>query len=267
MWDWHNRLEQHICEGSCRAEIESIARHGQLLPVLGRPLRNDPAYDIELIYGARRMFVARHLNRSLLVELRELADHEALIAMDIENRQRADLCPYERGCSYARWLGAGHFRSQEELAAALQLSRAQLSRLLSLARLPSQIINAFERPADICEGWGADLLNALEGPRGRTVLQKAHTITAKRCRPPAREIYRQLVAAPLRGSKLRARGRDEVIKDSRGKPLFRVRLQTNSVAITLPAKGLCEATLSRITQSVEGILCSAARLDPRAPAG
>src|SRR5579862_9529454 len=112
MWALHDRLESDITEESCKAEIGSFQRHGQLVPVLGRRLRNDAHHDVELIYGARRLFVARHLNMRLRVELRSLDDRAAIVAMDIENRQRTDISPYERGLSYARWLSQRHFPSQ-----------------------------------------------------------------------------------------------------------------------------------------------------------
>jgi ParB-like chromosome segregation protein Spo0J len=67
------------------------------VPALGRPLHGDLEFDVEIIYGARRLFVARHLNMPLQVELREMSDREALVAMDIENRLRTDISPYERG--------------------------------------------------------------------------------------------------------------------------------------------------------------------------
>jgi ParB/RepB/Spo0J family partition protein len=124
----------------CRMwEIESFSRHGQLVAALGRPLRKDPDYDVELIFGARRLFVARHLNQPLLVELREMSGREAITAMDIENRHRADISPYERGLSYARWLRAGFFACQEDIARALKVSCSHVSRLLKIARLSSPI--------------------------------------------------------------------------------------------------------------------------------
>src|SRR5690242_15233583 len=91
MWDLHDRLEGELDEAGCRDEIESMRKHGQLVPVLARALRGDPDYDFELIYGARRLWVARHLNRPVEVEVREMTDREAIIAMDVENRQRKDL--------------------------------------------------------------------------------------------------------------------------------------------------------------------------------
>src|SRR5262245_26075307 len=120
MWDLHDRLETQVTEESCKAEIESFSKHGQLIPVLGRPLTRDPTHKVELICGARRLFVARHINAPLLVDLREMSDREAIIAMDIENRQRADISAYERGLSYARWLRSGQFQSQDDLARQLR---------------------------------------------------------------------------------------------------------------------------------------------------
>ena len=118
----HDRLEDYVCEETCRGEIESTARHGQLIPALGRKIHGDPNYDIELIYGARRLFVARHLNKPLLVELRPLSDREAIVAMEIENRHRKDLSSYERGTSYARMLRTKQFKSQDDLARTLKVS-------------------------------------------------------------------------------------------------------------------------------------------------
>ena len=70
------------------------------------------------------------------MEVRELTDQEAIIALDIENRQRKELSPYERGRSYYLWLHHGLFSSQEALARTLNISASQVSRLISLAQLP-----------------------------------------------------------------------------------------------------------------------------------
>jgi ParB family chromosome partitioning protein len=103
VWPGHERFEQSINEESCRAEIDSFLRHGQQSPVLGRPLSDREMYDFEIVCGARRLFVARHLNVPINVQVRELTDQEAVIALDIENRQRKDLSPYERGPPRMHW--------------------------------------------------------------------------------------------------------------------------------------------------------------------
>lgn len=206
MWALHDRIEDQITEEACRAEIESFSSHGQLVPVLGRPLRADPDHDVELIYGARRLFVAKHLNKSLIVELRELSDKEAIIAMDIENRQRSDISAYERGLSYTRLLRGKHLTSQDELARTLNVSRAQVSRLLKLARLPSVIVNAFESVAAIPEAWGLDLVDRWQDPdRQRPIAKRAREIAMKSPRPPAGDVYRELLTAAVQGRKVRSR--------------------------------------------------------------
>lgn len=258
MWAFHDRLDTQITEASCRAEIESFSKHGQLVPVLGRALRGDLNYKVELIYGARRLFVARHINKPLLVELKDVSDREGIIAMDIENRQRTDISPYERGLSYLRWVQAGHFHSQDEVARALKLSASQVSRLLKLARLPSVVVGAFANPAEICEAWGLDLAEALEDPQRRPqMLQKARTIAAAEARPVAREIYRQLLTAAVPGRKPKVRRRDEIIKGSNGERLFRVRYQSNSVALLLAADKVSASSLKRICEAISGVLQTA----------
>jgi ParB family transcriptional regulator, chromosome partitioning protein len=255
MWPLHDRFDQHINEKTCKAEIESFSKHGQFVPVLGRPLRGDPGYDIELIYGARRLFVARHINKPLLVEVRSLSDREAIIAMDIENRQRTDISPYERGVSYAQWLRSGQFSSQDDIARALKISKSQVSRLLSLSRLPSVILNAFSNPMEICENWGLGIMEALDDPlkRQRTI-QRARAIGALNPRPSSKEVYRQLLAVSIQRNQGTRGPRDRVVKDMDGSSLFRVRHRSDSVALVLPSRNLSQASIEDICHAVTAIL-------------
>ena len=255
MWPLHDRIEHYITEETCRAEIESFTKHGQLVSVLGRELKDDPNYDIELIYGARRLFVARHLNKPLAVEVREISDREALIAMDIENRQRVDISSYERGMSYASWLRSAHFQSQDEIARALKISSSKVSRLLKLARLPSVVVDAFRSPAEICEGWGLDLMDALDDPQRRpAVLRKARELRAAEPRRCGRDVYRLLMTAPGLREKLKRRERTEVVKDLHGNPLFRLRQQTSAIAIVVPTSRMSARALEQIRLSIVRIL-------------
>jgi ParB/RepB/Spo0J family partition protein len=255
MWPLHDRLVDHITAEACAAEIDSFSDHGQLVPALGRTLTGDPEFDIELIYGARRLYVARHVNMPLLVELREISDRDAVIAMDIENRQRLDVSPYERGLSYARWLDSGVFGSQDEIAEALKVSTSQVSRLLKLARLPEAITAAFATPVDICEGWGLDLVDAFEDPeRTKGLVKKARALASAPRRPPALEVYRRLIADPGGDEKPKSLSRDEVVKDSNGIPLFRIRHQMHSVALVLPSQAMSADLLKHVCDAVSGVL-------------
>jgi len=255
VWDLHDRLEHLIVEDTCRDEINSFSKHGQLIAALGRPLSGDPHHDIELICGARRLFVARHLNIELLVDLRELTDQDAIIAMDMENRQRQDISPYERGVSFARCLRAGHFESQDHLARAIRISQSQVSRLLALGRLPSVIVNAFASPADIRETWGGDLSGALQDPARRdATIARARALAAIAPRPPAIEVYQQLLAATVRGRKILKRSHDEVVTDTDGTPLFRIRQQDKAISLLLPRDQVSQDTLDAVRDTIRDIL-------------
>ena len=251
MWTLHDRLEEQITEENCRAEIESILRHGQLVPALGRRLKGEPMHEVELIYGARRLFVARHLNLPLKLELREMTDREAIVAMDIENRQRQDISPYERGLSYARWLRAGHFNSQDDIAAALRVSASHVSRLLKIARLPPIVVSAFNEVSELCEAWALEIAAALEDPQKRPqTLKAAREISRLTPRPAAREVCRRLLAAPVTGRKPVAKHTHEVICDEKGKPLFRVRHERRSIALLLPVDRVSAVMLKEVCGSV-----------------
>lgn len=255
LWALHDRVEDYLTEDSCREEIQSFAKHGQLVPVLGRRLSGDPDHDVELIFGARRLFVARHLNLPLRVEIRGMTDREAIVAMDIENRQRKDISPYERGRSYARWLRDGHFKSQEDIAHALHISASQVSRLLKVARMPAVVLNAFKDPEQICEGWGLALSVALEDPerRDRTI-RKARELSQATARLAPGEVYRQLLAASCRGRKPTRRQHDEVVLSCVGRPLFRIRHNHRSLMLLVPVESVPANTLLAIRSAVRSLL-------------
>lgn len=250
MWALHDRVESTISEHSCREEIASFTKHGQLVPVLGRPLKSDPDYDVELIYGARRLFVARHIGQEIAVELREMSDREAIICMDIENRLRSDISAYERGKSYMSWLRGGHFQSQEDIARALKTSASQVSRLIKLARLPSVVVDAFGSPAEICESWGLEIMDALDDPaRRQLTLRNARAIAATVPRPSGDQVHRLLLSTATT-RRVRSVRRDRVVKDATGKPIFRIRQLRSTIALLVPAERVSEKTLAALTRDI-----------------
>jgi ParB family transcriptional regulator, chromosome partitioning protein len=255
LWAFHDRLGDLINEQSCSAEIQSFARYGQLVAALGRPLHGDPNHKVELIYGARRLFVAQHLNLPLKVELREISDRDGIIAMDIENRMRLDISPYERGLSYSKWIKAGQFKSQDEIARALRVSASQISRLLALAKLPTVIVQAFSNPAAIRENWGIEILRVLEDPQQRhAVIQEARNTIRRANKLDDRRVYRALLAASTSDSKVKSRVRDEVVVGENGLPLFRIRYYTKSIAVQLPTKRLSTGSLENIRRALIALL-------------
>lgn len=258
LWSMHDRLEEHITEESCAEEIRSFAEHGQLIPALGRPIHDDPDHDIELVCGARRLFVARHIRMNLLVEVREISDRDAMVAMDLENRQRKDISPYERGLCYVRWLRGGYFDSQEDIARALNISPSLVSRLLKLARLPSVVVGAFGAVEAIRANWGLHLARVMENPAGRdAVIRTARTIGTVATPPAAREVYRCLMAAAAGGTKPKTTNGNKVVKGSNGVTLFRVIQRRHSVALLFPLERTPRQSLDEIEVAAVQILESA----------
>lgn len=263
MWRGHGRLDEHINEETCRAEINSFLSHGQQLPVLGRALRGDKTHDFELIYGARRLFVARHLNLPLRIELRELTDREAIVAIDIENRHRKELSSYERGRAYDFWIRSGLFASQKELARALKISASQVSRLIRLAQLPEVIVDAFDNPLDIRETWGRNLMNLWEDTDKKQALTSTARAIAEESLPrTADSAFKRLVASGSSASSPATAAQpeepDEVIRDHDGAPLFRVRQHRNDTAVLIPTDQISRKVLSQIKLEVAEILQRAA---------
>lgn len=258
----HDRLEEYISEESCAEEIESFTAHGQREPVQGRLVRDDPDYDIEVYCGARRLFVAQLLKVPLIVEIREISDKGAIVAMHISNNLRRRLSPYERGLAYLAWLRSNQFKSQDEMAAILKVAPAKLSRLLKLARLPSVIINAFKTPVDIRESWGLKLTEILEDSvRKDPAIRAARAFAANpSSRPPPEMIYQRLLAsaAPTKAGhhKLVAGCRDKVIEGEDGAPLFRIRYQRDEIALLLPIDRTSTRTLDQIQRAVQSILAT-----------
>lgn len=254
LWESHSRMDEYLTEESCKQEIQSIGGSGQLVPAIGRQLKGDSTFDMEIICGARRLFVARHLNVEITVDVRELSDLEAAVILDIENRQRRDFSPYERGRSFAKWLSMAYFDSQDELSRALKISPSQVSRLLKLAKLPSVVVAAFSDPCDICEMWGLDLFAACNDSQKRLlVVGRARALRDRVDKPSARDVYEQLVAES--GSKrVRLSRKHEIVKNPGGETLFKIKHHDTSVELCIEKRKLSADLLTRIKHTLSELL-------------
>lgn len=255
MWHMHDRVGDDISVESCASLVRSIQRHGQKQPALGRPARHGgEENEFELIYGARRLFAAQHLGVELLVELRDIDDQQALVEMDIENRVREDISPYERGLSYKRWLRNGHFGSQSELARCLGVSEAQVSRLLRYAELPAVIVNAFASPREIREEWAVVLAKHYgDATLRERMVARARALIRSEDRVSAQHVYESLVSGRAANA-IRSRPRDEVVRSSTGRPVMRIGFRAKTVHLIVPREDLTPSALRLITDSITDVL-------------
>jgi len=156
VWDGNPRDVPALTHENCRTLIESIATEGgNRIPVLVRRNGAEAELPYELLVGSRRRFAIDWLNRNGRPELMlqalivELTDEEAFRLADIENRERADISELARARSYRSAVNRFYGGVQSRMAEALGLSNSQLSRLISLALMPDEIVTAFANRDDI----------------------------------------------------------------------------------------------------------------------
>lgn len=252
VWALNSRIEEHVTVTSCQAEIESFSRDGQLIPIIGRSVR-DPEFDIEVICGARRVFIARHLKIPLRVELRDLTDRQAAVAVEAENSLRKKASPYERGLWLAKLLQQTVYRSQDEMARELCITPTQVTRLLKFTELPAFVINAFSSPHDILESWAVELHKAWSDERRKLLTERGRVLEKKVPRPPAVAVYEMLMAA--RGQTVRRRrAMSRVVKSPTGEPLLRMERQRHEVVLRIP-NVLVDANIeAAVAQAVVAVL-------------
>jgi ParB family chromosome partitioning protein len=97
--------------------------------------------------------------------------------MDRENRERADLSPFEQGTMYRRALDEKLYPSNRRLAEALGVSHTWVANVLLVADLPAPVIECFRSPLDIQHRHAKTIATALEADR-KAVLRRAEKLRA-----------------------------------------------------------------------------------------
>ncbi len=150
MWERHNRRYDLLNESVCGDLLESLRSQGeQEFPAIVRRVEGDPACDFEVICGARRHWAVSYLKNvehrdiRYLVEERELTDEQAFRLADVENRSRKDISDYERALDYRHAVETFYGGTAQRMAERLEVPKAWLSRFLDLAKLPTDVVEAF----------------------------------------------------------------------------------------------------------------------------
>lgn len=158
LWKGNIRLQEFLDDKNTIELKEKIQAQGQLIPVMARPIKNDPKFTHEIIYGSRRLYVCSSLGIDIKILEAELDDNDALIFMDAENAGREDLSPYEAAKAYKYWMDNGIFKNQNELAEKLGITRSWLNKVLSLTKIPTEIIFAIGGPKNLSIKEGLELV-------------------------------------------------------------------------------------------------------------
>jgi ParB family transcriptional regulator, chromosome partitioning protein len=173
-WRFHDRTSAWYTRERCADLIESIPKDGQQAPAVARRLTGDANFDYELISGMRRRFACEMLGQKLKLRVVAVDDAQAAVLMHIENADRQDITPMERALSFQGHLDAGLFASQDALAAAMNLSKGQVAKMLAAAavvRLPG--------------------LNGLFPDKSQVPVAPAYLLSTKMERPGAKDVVLQ----------------------------------------------------------------------------
>lgn len=189
LWKMANRLV--INDDNTKDLVESIKLNGQRIPAIVRPAQN----GYELICGARRLYACNKLGLELLVAIVDITDQEAVTVMDIENRERLDISPYERGTDYKRWVEEGIYKNYAQISDSIGIKKALLSKYVKLATIDKRIVAAFHSPADITIKWGHALASMLEKDPSKkeSLVLKAESLLGKGL--SARQVYHELITS------------------------------------------------------------------------
>jgi ParB family chromosome partitioning protein len=155
-------------DGETEALAESIRMHGILQPLVLR--RSGVRY--QLIAGERRLRAARlaGLTRVPAV-IREADDRQMLALALVENINRRDLGPIEKGEAFRR-LSAEFGLTQEEMGSQVGLSRSAVANFVRLLDLPDPVREML-RNGSISMGHGRALLGLADAESMVRLARKA----------------------------------------------------------------------------------------------
>lgn len=151
---------------------------GNIQPISVRTVADRPGF-YEIVFGHRRHRACSELGLPVLatIETSAVSDHDLFSAMDRENRERADLSPYEQGMMYRRALDEKLYPSNRRLAEALGVSHTWVANVLQVADLPAPVVECFRSPLEIQHRHAKALAAALEADR-KAVLRRAEKLRA-----------------------------------------------------------------------------------------
>ena len=264
-WRLHNRDLDHLNEESCRDLIDAfLSAKKQRIPAIVRRLKDDPDYDFEIIAGVRRWWTVQwlrehhHPEYEYLVTIQNVSDEEAFRVSDIENRSRKDISDWERAKEYSRALEEFYDSNQSEMAEHLKISRSWLSRLLDVARLPAEIVNAFPDTHGITVRIARDIKPLTSEKRTLDLMAaESRAIVAERedlgTAMPAPEVAKRLIRATV--APVKPAGGEIEVKGAAGKVILRYAHSSRSgYTFKVPARS--GASASEILKAIEAILTS-----------
>ena len=167
---WANRMEDEFLTDEFRQLKNEIANAGgNVQPIMVRYIKDSnrvfdgkaPIYEI--VFGHRRHQACLELGLYVNAIIDPDMDDKTLFeSMDRENRSRKNLSPWEQGRMYEKALSNNLYQSLRQLSESIGINISAASRAHQLAKLPKELIDAFESPLDLHFRWAKPLADALQ---------------------------------------------------------------------------------------------------------
>ncbi len=253
---WANRNEQSFSGPSWDAFKEEISSAGgniQPIKVRGVIRDNTLPHSYEIVFGHRRHRACLELGLDVFALVESISDRELFEQMDRENRQRADLTAYEQGEMYRRALDEGLYPSLRKMVESLGVHLGNASVALKIAKLPHQVLDAFESRLDIQFRWAGPLADAIERNQG-SVLSLVETIQALRGEGvvvKSSEVFKRLTAEAGPNS---SHFYEPVTVKGTGGKTGRIGFNSNKNTFEISLSGLDAGKLKTVEAAVKALL-------------
>lgn len=154
-----DRLDSNYDEATIGELEASMRERGQIVPGLVRPIAGK-VDEFEIVYGRRRLAVAKRLGIGFKASIRSLSDEEAIIFQGEENTARNDLSFIEK-CLFAKAQEDAGFK-REVICASLSTGKSHISEMIKLARqLPLPLLEIIGKAPSIGRGRWEELAQIL----------------------------------------------------------------------------------------------------------
>ncbi|MDE2000240.1 MAG: ParB/RepB/Spo0J family partition protein, partial [Burkholderiales bacterium] len=212
---WANRHETAFDTPEFEAlKLEIEQAGGNVQPVKVRPKSGQPGV-YELVFGHRRHQACLQLDLPVNALIEETSEQELFEQMERENRGRANLSAWEQGCMYRQAIDEGLYSSMRKLSESVGVDLSLVSKSIALARLPSEVVAAFQSPLDIQFRWAQPLSEAQQKDP-EALLQRARQIIELRPRPASSKVFAVLTGAEvLNGSTPEKRADQTIQRDGK----------------------------------------------------
>lgn len=151
--------------------LEAIRERGQDSPILVRPHPSRTGRYM-VVFGHRRLLAARLLGRKVRSVVKEMADRQHVIAQGQENAARANLSFIEKAVFAANVARMQYDDDYATILTALAIDRTTLSKMLAVAGLPMEIMNAVGPAKTIGRDRWYEMKLALENPSTFEVVRR-----------------------------------------------------------------------------------------------